>query len=169
MDELDELESLHKVDDSGDIKNKILFSVLVVSTIIFICIYSCDSFKKVVIIYLKWVKRPMRTPGESACLRKFFQGKSNFLWGRAIGRANYYWSAKRHLRLKKRVATVTMGSLLRRSWIRSPGESTSLSPPSSLAARSSKRFHGVLDLVPCFAGPKPKILFLVVPWSFFAP
>ena len=53
MDELDELESLDKVDDSGDIKNKILFSVLVVSTIIFICIYSCESFKKVVIIYLK--------------------------------------------------------------------------------------------------------------------
>ena len=55
MGELDELESLDKVDDSGDIKNKILFSVLVVSTIIFICIYSCDSFKKkkVVIIYLK--------------------------------------------------------------------------------------------------------------------
>ena len=53
MDELDELESLDKVDDSGDIKNKILFSVLVVSTIIFICICSCDSFKKVVIIYLK--------------------------------------------------------------------------------------------------------------------
>ena len=79
MDELDELESLDKVDDSGDIKNKILFSVLVVSTIIFICIYSCDSFKKVVMIYLKLVKRPVRTPGESACLRKFFQGKSNFL------------------------------------------------------------------------------------------
>ena len=54
MDELDELESLDKVDDSGDIKNKILFSVLVVSNIIFICICSCDSFKKkVVIIYLK--------------------------------------------------------------------------------------------------------------------
>ena len=55
MDELDELESLDKVEDSGDIKNKILFSVLVVSTIIFICIciYSCDSFKKVVIINLK--------------------------------------------------------------------------------------------------------------------
>ena len=53
MDELDELESLDKVDGSGDIKNKILFSVLVVSTIIFICIYSCDSFKKVVIINLK--------------------------------------------------------------------------------------------------------------------
>ena len=53
MDELDELESLDKVDDSGDIKNKILLSVLVVSTIIFICIYRCDSFKKVVIIYLK--------------------------------------------------------------------------------------------------------------------
>ena len=53
MDELDELESLDKVDDSGDIKNKILFSVLVVSTIIFICICSYDSFKKVVIIYLK--------------------------------------------------------------------------------------------------------------------
>ena len=40
MDELDELESLDKVDDSGDIKKKILFSVLVVSDIIFIC--SCD-------------------------------------------------------------------------------------------------------------------------------
>ena len=53
MDELDEFESLDKVDDSEDIKNKILFSVLVVSTIIFICIYSCDSFRKVVIIYLK--------------------------------------------------------------------------------------------------------------------
>ena len=66
MDELDELESLDKVDDSGDIKNKILFSVLVVSTIIFICICSCDSFKKVVIIYLKLEKRPMRTPRESA-------------------------------------------------------------------------------------------------------
>ena len=51
MDELDELETLDKVDDSGDIKNKILFSVLVVSDIIFI--YSCDSFKEVVIIYLK--------------------------------------------------------------------------------------------------------------------
>ena len=51
MDELDELESLDKVDDSGDIKKKILFSVLVVSDIIFI--YSCDSFKEVVIIYLK--------------------------------------------------------------------------------------------------------------------
>ena len=51
MDELDELESLDKVDDSGDIKKKILFSVLVVSDIIFIC--SCDSFKEVVIIYLK--------------------------------------------------------------------------------------------------------------------
>ena len=60
MDELDELESLDKVDDSEDIKNKIFFSVLVVSTIIFICIYSCDSFKKVVIIYLKWVK-PAKT------------------------------------------------------------------------------------------------------------
>ena len=53
MDELDELESLDKVDDSGDIKDKILFSVLVVSTINFICICSCDSFKKVVIINLK--------------------------------------------------------------------------------------------------------------------
>ena len=53
MDELDELESLDKVDDSGDIKNNILFSVLVVSTIIFICIYSCELFKKVVIINLK--------------------------------------------------------------------------------------------------------------------
>ena len=53
MDDLDELESLDKVDDSGDIKNKILLSVLVVSNIIFICIYSCDSFKKVVIMYLK--------------------------------------------------------------------------------------------------------------------
>ena len=53
MDELDELESLDKVDDSGDIKHKILFSVLVVSAIIFVCIYSCDSFKKVVIIYFK--------------------------------------------------------------------------------------------------------------------
>ena len=31
MDELDEVESLDKLDDSGDIKNKILFSVLVVS------------------------------------------------------------------------------------------------------------------------------------------
>ena len=45
--------NLDKLDDSGDIKNKILFSVLVVSAIIFICIYSCESFKKVVIIYLK--------------------------------------------------------------------------------------------------------------------
>ena len=53
MDELDELESLDKVDDSEDIKNKILFSVLVVSTIIFSCICSCESFKKVVIIDLK--------------------------------------------------------------------------------------------------------------------
>ena len=53
MDELDVLKSLDKVDDSGDIKNKILFSVLVVSTIIVICIYSCESFKKVVIINLK--------------------------------------------------------------------------------------------------------------------
>ena len=75
MDELDELESLDKVDDSGDIKNKILFSVLVVSTIIFICICSCDSFKKVVIIYLKSVKRP--EPLESL-LEEIFQGKSNF-------------------------------------------------------------------------------------------
>ena len=32
------------------------------------------------------------------CLRKFFQEKSNFLWGRAIGMANDYWSAKGHLR-----------------------------------------------------------------------
>lgn len=32
IDELDEVESLAKMDDSGDIKNKILFSVLVVST-----------------------------------------------------------------------------------------------------------------------------------------
>ena len=46
--------------------------------------------------------------------------------------------------------------------MRSPGESTSRSPPSSLVARSSKRFHVVLELVPCFAGPKPKIPFLVV-------
>ena len=46
MDETDELESLDKVDVSGDIKNKILFSVLVVSTIIFSSICSCDSFKK---------------------------------------------------------------------------------------------------------------------------
>ena len=53
MDELDVLKSLDKVDDSGDIKNKILFSVLVVSTINFICICSCDSFIKVVIIYFK--------------------------------------------------------------------------------------------------------------------
>ena len=53
MDELDGLESLDKVDDSGDIKNKILFSVLVVSIIIFNSICSCVSFKKVVIIYLK--------------------------------------------------------------------------------------------------------------------
>ena len=53
MDELHELESVDKVDDSGDIKKKILFSVLMVSTIIVICIYSCDSFKEVVIINLK--------------------------------------------------------------------------------------------------------------------
>ena len=53
MDELDELESLDKVDDNGDIKNKILFSVLVVSIIIFISICSCVSFKRFVIIYLK--------------------------------------------------------------------------------------------------------------------
>ena len=53
MDELDGLESLDKVDDSGDIKNKILFSVLVVSIMIFISICSYVSFKKVVIIYLK--------------------------------------------------------------------------------------------------------------------
>ena len=53
MDELDELESLDKVDDSGDIKNKILFSVLVVSIMIFISICSYVSFKNVVIIYLK--------------------------------------------------------------------------------------------------------------------
>lgn len=32
MDKLDEVESLNQMDDSGDIKNKILFSVLVVST-----------------------------------------------------------------------------------------------------------------------------------------
>ena len=32
------------------------------------------------------------------CLRKFFQEKSNFLWARAIGRANDYWSAKGLLR-----------------------------------------------------------------------
>ena len=56
MDELDGLESLDKVDDSGDIKNKILFSVLVVSIIIFNSICSCVSFKKVVIIYLKMTK-----------------------------------------------------------------------------------------------------------------
>ena len=31
MDELDDVESLDKMDDGGDIKNKILFSVLVVS------------------------------------------------------------------------------------------------------------------------------------------
>ena len=57
MDELDELESLDKVDDSGDIKNKILFSVLVVSTIIVICIYSCDSFKKSCYNQLKMNKK----------------------------------------------------------------------------------------------------------------
>ena len=34
MDELDELESLDKLDDNGDIKNKILFSVVVVSAIL---------------------------------------------------------------------------------------------------------------------------------------
>ena len=53
VDELDELESLDKGDDSGDIKNRILFSVLVLSSIIFICICSCELFKKVVIIDLK--------------------------------------------------------------------------------------------------------------------
>ena len=31
MDELDDVESLDQMDDGGDIKNKILFSVLVVS------------------------------------------------------------------------------------------------------------------------------------------
>ena len=138
MDELDELESLDKVDDSGDIKNKILFSVLVVSTIIFICICSCESFKKVVIIYLKWVKRPMRTPEESAW-GNFFRKKATFceherLVGQMIiDRPRDIW---------ERVATVTTWPLLRRSWMRSPGESTSRSPPSSLAASVSMRFWG---------------------------
>lgn len=36
MDELDEVESLEKLDENSDIKNKILFSVIVVSAILFI-------------------------------------------------------------------------------------------------------------------------------------
>ena len=158
MDELDELESLDKVDDSGDIKNKILFSVLVVSTIIFICICSCDSFKNIVIIYLKWVKRPMRTPRESAFLRKFFQGKSNFF----LGRPRDIWDLKKgSLRWPRDLYCGGRGCGVL-------GRVRHRSPPSSLAARSSTRFHVVLELVPCFAGPKPKIAFLVVPQSFFA-
>ena len=162
MDELDELESLDKVDDSGDIKNKILFSVLVVSTITFICICSCDSFKKVVIIYSKWVKRPMITPRESAW-RHFVGEKATFcederlVWQMIIGRPRDIWDFKkeslwwpRDLYCGDRGCGV-LGRVRHRS------------PPSTLAARSSKRFHVALELVPCFAGPKPKIPFLVVP------
>lgn len=34
MDELDEVESLEKLDENSDIKNKILFSVIVVGTML---------------------------------------------------------------------------------------------------------------------------------------
>ena len=151
MDELDELESLDKVDDSGDIKNKILFSVLVVSTIIFICICSCDSFKKVAIIYLKWVKRSMRTPGESAW-GNVFREKATFCEGERLVEqmvsvpqlrvTDASRSAKKTYETLKKIPTVTAWPLLRRSCMQSPGES----PPSSLAARSSKRPHAVLKL-----------------------
>ena len=160
MDELDELESLDKVDDSGDIKNKILFSVLVVSTIIFICIYSCDSFKKVVIIYLKWVKRPIRTPEESAW-GNFFRKKATFLWGRAIGRANFYWLAKGHLRKSRYGDHVTSTAAVvdAESW----GEYVTVTHW-GLSSKEQQAFPcGFGARSACFAGPKPKIPFLVVP------
>ena len=88
-----------------------LFSVLVVGTIIFICIYSSDSFKKVVIIYLKWEKRPVRTPKESAW-GNFFREKATFCEDeRLVGQmisvpqlrvTDASRSAKRHLRLWKK-------------------------------------------------------------------
>ena len=164
MDELDEFESLDKVDDSGDIKNKILFSVLVVSTIIFICIYSCDSFRKVVIIYLKWVKRPMRTPGESAW-GNFFREWATFCEDeRLVGQmisvpqlrvTNASRSANRHLRLFGDHVTYTTAVVDAES----RGEYVSL---------RCKRFCAVSKFVPFFAWPKPKIPLLVVPRSFFA-
>ena len=151
MDELDELESLYKVDDSGDIKHKILFSVLVVSTIIFVCIYSCDSFKKVVIIYLKWVKRLVRTPRESAW-GNFFREKATFcederlveqmISVRQLTVTDASRSAKRHLRLKK-IAAVTTWPILRRSWLQSLGEST-LACVASVSLRFRSSFHFLL-------------------------
>ena len=70
MDELDELESLDKVNDSGDIKNKILFSVLVVSTLIFICICSCDNL-------LKMSKKANENPWRVCLLEEIFSGKKH--------------------------------------------------------------------------------------------
>ena len=81
MDELDELESLDKVDDSGDIKNKILLSVLVVSIIIFNSICSCVSFKKVVIIYLKSLNFASENPWRVCLLEEIFSGKKHLFVG----------------------------------------------------------------------------------------
>ena len=169
MDELDELESLYKVDDSGDIKHKILFSVLVVSAIIFVCIYSCESFKKVVIIYLKWVKRLVRTPRESAW-GNFFREKATFCEDeRLVGQmisvrqltvTDASRSAKRHWRLKKNRCGDHVTYTTEVVAAESRGEYVSL---------RCKRFLAVSKFVPFFAWPTPKIPLVVVPRFFFAP